>query len=103
MGKEKAVSCEETASSIYPDFRSVLDEEAAQLLASRWMTQFPQCLRLDLTDALPRHVELFTHFFQRVVGVHVDTEPHPKHLGFTRRQLRKYRVGGFAQRFHRRL
>src|SRR6186997_3345657 len=76
---------------------SVFDEEAAQLFRSTRMTQLAQRLRFDLTNALARHIELLAHFFQRVVGVHVDTEPHTKHLGFTRGQLRKYRVSGFAQ------
>ncbi len=31
-----------------------------------------------LTDTFAGNVELFTHFFQRVVGVHVDTETHTR-------------------------
>src|SRR6266702_1198639 len=67
------------------------------------MTQLAQRLRLYLPDPLARDVELFAHFLERVVGVHVDTEPHAQDLRFTRGQLRKYRMSGFAQRLHRRL
>src|SRR5688572_17009699 len=82
-------------------FLLIFDEEASQLLTAAWMPQLAQRLRFYLPDALARDVELLADFFQRVVGVHVDAEAHAKHLGFTRGQLRKYRVGGLAQRFHR--
>ena len=46
------------------------------------MAQLAQCFGFDLADALAGNVELFAHFFQRVVGVHFDTEAHAQHLGF---------------------
>ena len=47
------------------------------------MTQLTQRLRFDLTDTFAGNVELFTHFFQRVVGVHIDTETHTQDFRFT--------------------
>jgi hypothetical protein len=57
-------------------FRSIIHQEAAKLLAATRMTELAQRFRLDLTNAFTRHVELLAHFFQRVVGVHVDAEAH---------------------------
>ena len=48
------------------------------------MPQLPQRLRFNLPDTLAGHVELLAHFFQRVVGVHVDAEAHAQHLGLAR-------------------
>src|ERR1700759_1614777 len=76
---------------------SVIHQEAAQLLAAARMTQLAQPLGLYLADPLASDIELLAHFFERVVGIHVDPEPHPQHLRFPWCQLRKYRVGGFAQ------
>ena len=50
------------------------------------MLQLPQRLRLDLPDPFPRHAELLADFFQRVVRVHADAEPHPQHTFLARRQ-----------------
>src|SRR2546430_271631 len=61
-------------------------DEAAQLLRPRWMAQLAQRLGFDLPDALARDVELLADFLQRVIGVHLDPEAHPKHLGLARRQ-----------------
>ena len=47
------------------------------------MAQFTQRLRFDLTDTFAGNVKLFTHFFQRVVGVHIDTETHTQYFRFT--------------------
>ena len=38
--------------------------------------ELPQCLRLDLADALARHRELLADFLQRVVAVHADAKTH---------------------------
>jgi hypothetical protein len=40
------------------------------------MFQLPQRLGLDLPDTLARHVELLADFFQRVIGIHANAEPH---------------------------
>jgi hypothetical protein len=43
-------------------YTSVIHQEAAQLLAAAWMTQFAQRLCLYLPDALASDIELFAHF-----------------------------------------
>ncbi|AEW75283.1 hypothetical protein EcWSU1_03855 [Enterobacter ludwigii] len=58
-------------------------QEATQYFRAAWMAQFTQRLRFDLTDTFAGNVELFTHFFQRMVGVHIDTETHTQHFCFT--------------------
>ena len=64
------------------------------------MAQFTQRLRFDLTDTFAGNVELFTHFFQRVVGVHIDSETIwdiKKHIGYvssTFASPAKRRMGG---------
>ena len=40
----------------------------------------------DLADAFAGDVELFADFFQRVVGVHFDTETHAQHFRFAWRE-----------------
>src|SRR5690606_8787958 len=63
------------------------------------MTQFAQGLGFDLTDTLTGNVELFAHFFQRVVGVHIDTETHTQYFGFAGGQAGQHRTGGFGEAF----
>src|SRR5689334_18794027 len=46
-------------------------QEASEFPAPARMLQFAQRLRLDLADALARHVELLADLF-RAVGVHAD-------------------------------
>ena len=58
------------------------------------MTQLAQRLGFDLTNTLTRNVKLFANLFQRVVGVHIDTETHTQDLRFTRSQTRQHVVGG---------
>src|SRR6516164_1686864 len=60
-------------------FLQLIIEEAPQLPASARMLQFPQCLRLDLADALAGDRELLADLLQRVVGVHADAEAHAQH------------------------
>ena len=40
------------------------------------MLELAQGLGLDLTDTFARDAELLTHFFQRVIGVHINTKTH---------------------------
>ena len=54
------------------------------------MPQLTQRFCLNLPNPLARHVKLFANFFERVVGIHVDTETHAQHLGFARRQAGQY-------------
>src|ERR1700723_3043002 len=72
-------------------------EERAEFTAARGVFEFPQSLRLDLTDALASHRELLTDFFQCVVGVHPDTEAHAQHALFARRERRQHTRRGLAQ------
>src|SRR5450631_768941 len=72
-------------------------EERAQLLRARRMAQLPQRLRLDLADALARHVELLADLFERVVGVHLDAEAHAQDLRFARRERIEHVLGRLAK------
>ncbi len=76
---------------------SLVVQEATQHFRAAWMTQLTQRLRFDLTDTFAGHVELFTHFFQRVVGIHVDTETHTQHFCFTGGQSSQNVVRGGTQ------
>ena len=72
-------------------------QEAFQLIGARRVAQFAQCFGFDLADALARNVKLFAHFFQRVVGVHINAKAHPQHFCFARGQAFQYAGGYFAQ------
>ena len=61
------------------------------------MAQFAQGLGFYLSDTLAGDVELFADFFQRVVGVHLDTETHAQHFGFALRQAVEDVLGDIAQ------
>src|SRR5829696_8663195 len=69
--------------------RSVLDERL-EALAARRVAQLAERLGLDLTDALPRHLEVLTDLLERVVGLLADAEPHPQDLLLARRQRREH-------------
>ena len=58
----------------------------AQLVRTAGVLELADRLGLDLADAFTRHVELLAHFFQRVVGAHLDAEAHAQHLGLARGQ-----------------
>src|SRR5690242_17026065 len=78
-------------------FLVFLIQEAAQPLRARGMAKLAQRLRLDLTYALARDVELLADLFQRVVGVHLDTEAHAQHLGLARSERVEHVLGDTAQ------
>ena len=61
------------------------------------MAQLAQGLGFDLADALAGDVELLAHFFQPVVGVHVDAEAHAQDLGLARGQAGQHVAHGFGQ------
>src|SRR5258707_381423 len=61
-------------------------DEALQLLAAARVPQLAERLRLDLTDALARHLEVLTDLFEGVVALFPDAEPHAEDLLFARRQ-----------------
>ena len=48
------------------------------------MAQFAQGFGFDLADTFAGYVKLFADFFERVVGIHVDTEAHTQDFGFAR-------------------
>ena len=52
----------------------------AQFARTRGMTQFTQCFRFDLTNALARHPEKLPDFFQRVIVPVNQAEAHLQHL-----------------------
>src|SRR5690606_19405844 len=54
-------------------------EEAPQLPAPARMFQLAKGLRLDLANTFARHRELLADFFQRMVGIHANAEPHAQH------------------------
>ncbi len=61
------------------------------------MTEFAQCLGFDLTNTLAGHVELLAHFFQGVVGIHINSETHPQDFRFSSRQSGQHLLSRFAQ------
>ena len=50
------------------------------------MAQLTQSLCFNLADTLAGYVKLLSDLFQRVVGVHTDTETHTQDAFFTRGQ-----------------
>ncbi|CSA49154.1 Uncharacterised protein [Vibrio cholerae] len=40
------------------------------------MTQFTQCFCFNLTNTFTSYIKLLAHFFQSMVGIHIDTETH---------------------------
>ena len=67
------------------------------------MTQFAQCLRFYLADALARHVELFSDLFKRAGETVGQTETVVQHLTFAVGQRRQYLLQPLAEHRIRRL
>src|SRR5690242_7531500 len=87
-----------TGSICRPRFgASSVVEETAQLSAAAWVLQFAERLRLDLTDALARNIELLADLLKRVIGVHTYPESHSQHPLFTRRQTGEHTRGRLPQ------
>ena len=63
------------------------------------MPQFSQRFGFDLSDPLAGHIKLFAHFFKGVVGIHIDTKPHPQDFGFPGCQIVEDVTGGFGETF----
>jgi hypothetical protein len=59
--------------------------------------QLPQCLGLDLADALARHRELLADLLQRVILVHTDAESHAKNALLARGEGSEHARRGLAQ------
>ena len=51
-------------------------QKRSQPMTSARVPQFPQRLRLNLPDALARHREMLTDFFQSVLAPVLQPEPH---------------------------
>src|SRR3954468_15113517 len=71
---------------------SVLDERL-EALAARRVAQLAESLRLDLADALARHLEVLAHFLEGVVGLLADAEAHAEDLLLARRERRQDLAG----------
>ena len=69
------------------------------MVRARRMTQLSQRLGLDLPDTLAGYVELLANFFERVIGIHIDSESHAQHLGFTSSKAREHTACCFLQAF----
>src|SRR6476646_11582709 len=80
-----------------PGTKRLIVQEASQLPRPARMLELAQRLGLDLADALARHRELLADLFQRVVGVHADSEAHAQHALFAWRQRGEHARRGLAQ------
>ena len=69
------------------------------MIGTRRVAQFAQGLGFDLADAFAGYVELFSHFFQGVVGVHVDAEAHSQYFRFPGGEAAEDVLGRFPQAF----
>src|SRR6185369_601052 len=61
-------------------------EVVLQLAAARWVTQLAQRLRLDLTDALARDVELAADLFERARAPVLEAEAQLEHASLAERE-----------------
>src|SRR5690349_13479648 len=85
--------------------------EALQPLRPGRVAQLPERLRLDLADALARHLEVLPDLLERVVALLADAEAHPEDLLLARREggehlprlLREVHVDDRVGRGHERL
>src|SRR5512133_202426 len=55
-------------------------DEALQPFRPRGVPELPERLRLDLADALARHLEVLADLLERVVALLPDAEAHPEDL-----------------------
>src|SRR4029079_19104609 len=72
-------------------------EEAPQVTRRGQMAELPQRLRLDLPDALARHVEARPDLFERMVGTLADPEAQAEDLLLARGERRQHAPGLIAQ------
>lgn len=64
----------------------LLVEERPQFFAPARVFELAQRFGLNLADTLAGYVKLLSDLFQRMVGVHTDTETHTQDAFFTRGQ-----------------
>src|SRR5882724_3820155 len=65
-------------------------QERPQLSRARWMPQFPQRFRLDLTNALASYGKRLTYFFESVFRAVFQTKAHLDDLLFARCQCAQH-------------
>src|SRR5262249_10181446 len=68
-------------------------QERLQLAAAARGAELPERLRLDLTDALARHLEALAHLLESVLGAVADPEAHLDHALLARGERLQERVG----------
>src|SRR5512133_1812535 len=71
--------------------------EALQPLRARGVAQLPERLRLDLADALARHLEVLPDLLERVVALLADAEAHAEDLLLARREGGEHLPGLLGQ------
>src|SRR5947207_13462494 len=64
-----------TAPAALVDVCALTFDEAFERLHTRGVTQTLKRLRLDLSNALTRHLEILANFFERVILVGTDAIP----------------------------
>src|SRR5215469_17844636 len=72
-------------------------DEACERAAVRALRQLLERLRLDLADALARHLILAADFFERVLASRADAEAQTQNIRLARGEARERLVGGGAQ------
>src|SRR5947208_17134706 len=72
-------------------------QKAAEFSRAARVFELSQRFRLDLAYPLASHRELLTNFFERVVGVHTNSETHSEHPLLARRQRGQDAGRGLAQ------
>lgn len=63
-----------------------LFDKTLQFLAPTGMAELPQRLGLDLSNPLPRHLEVLPDLFKSMITLFADTEAHPEDLFLPRSQ-----------------
>src|SRR5262245_2520682 len=71
--------------------------EAAEIAGTGEVAELAEGLRLDLPDALARHVEAGADLLERVVGPLAEAEAQAEHLLFARRERRQHPPGLVAE------
>ncbi len=77
--------------------KSIFYEKASELIRTRRVPQLSKRFRFYLTNTLACDIELLANLFQRVVGVHVDTEAHAQHFRLARSETSENRVRRLPQ------
>jgi len=65
------------------EFKKLGFDKTFQLLRPAGMSQFPQCLGLNLSNSFPGDIEILSHFFQGMVILLPDAKSHPQDFLFS--------------------